>query len=167
MDKSYVDTVRLMLEVAPDVFTSGRFAMKGGTALNFFVQELPRLSVDIDVVFVPHQTPRDVALAEIAAELSAIQDRLKNRGIKAEIANSKTGDETKILARRERIEVKVEINHVFRGTLLPVEIRPLTTSPAFPARPPSYNMSTISRSGRLAKPIDFPATGSLSTGGSG
>jgi len=128
MDKSYVDTVRLMLEVAPDVFTSGRFAMKGGTALNFFVQDLPRLSVDIDVVFVPHQTPRDVALAEIAAELSAIQDRLKNRGIKAEIANSKTGDETKILARRERIEVKVEINHVFRGTLLPVEVRPLVKS---------------------------------------
>jgi hypothetical protein len=128
MDKTYVDTVRLMLDVAPDVFTSGRFAMKGGTALNFFVQELPRLSVDIDVVFVPHQTPRDVALAEIAAELSAIQNRLKNRGIKTEIANSKTGDETKILARRERIEVKVEINHVFRGTLLPVEIRPLTTA---------------------------------------
>lgn len=128
MDKSYVDTVRLMLEVAPDVFTSGRFAMKGGTALNFFVQDLPRLSVDIDVVFVPHQTPRDVALAEIAAELSAIQDRLKNRGIKAEIANSKTGDETKILARRDRIEVKVEINYVFRGTLLPVEVRPLVKS---------------------------------------
>ena len=128
MDKSYVDTVRLMLEVAPDVFTSGRFAMKGGTALNFFVQDLPRLSVDIDVVFVPHQTPRDVALAEIAAELSAIQDRLKNRGIKAEIASSKTGDETKILARRERIEVKVEINHVFRGTLLPVEVHPLVKS---------------------------------------
>ncbi len=128
MDKSYVDTVRLMLEVAPDVFTAGRFAMKGGTALNFFVQDLPRLSVDIDVVFVPHQTPRDVALVEIAAELSAIQDQLKNRGIKAEIASSKTGDETKILARRDRIEVKIEINHVFRGTLLPVEVRPLVKS---------------------------------------
>jgi hypothetical protein len=128
MDKTYVDTVRLMLDVAPDIFTSGRFAMKGGTALNFFVQDLPRLSVDIDVVFVPHQTPRATALAEIAAELSAIQDRLKNRGIKAEIARSKTGDETKILARRDRIEVKIEINHVFRGTLLPIEVRSLVKS---------------------------------------
>ena len=114
MEKSYVDTVRLMLEIAPEVFASGRVAMKGGTALNFFVQDLPRLSVDIDVVFVPHQTPRDTALAEIANELSAIQTRLNRRGIKAELASSKTGDETKLFARRDRIEVKIEINHVFR-----------------------------------------------------
>ena len=126
MEKSYVDTVRLMLEVAPKVFASGRVAMKGGTALNFFVQDLPRLSVDIDVVFVPHQTPRDTALAEIANELSALQTRLNRRGIKAEVASSKTGDETKLFARRDRIEVKIEINHVFRGTLLPVETRSLT-----------------------------------------
>lgn len=126
MDKSYVDTVRLMLEVAPEVFASGRFAMKGGTALNFFVQDMPRLSVDIDVVFVQHRTPRGTALAEIANELSALQTRINRRGIKTEIANSKTGDETKLLARRDRIEVKIEINHVFRGTLLPVETRTLT-----------------------------------------
>lgn len=126
MEKSYVDTVRLMLEVAPEVFASGRVAMKGGTALNFFVQDMPRLSVDIDVVFVPHQTPRDTALAEIANELSALQTRLNRRGIKAEVASSKTGDETKLFARRDRIEVKIEINHVFRGTLLPVETRSLT-----------------------------------------
>lgn len=126
MDKSYVDTVRLMLEVAPEVFASGRFAMKGGTALNLFVQDMPRLSVDIDVVFVPHRTPRETALAEIASELSALQTRINRRGIKAEIASSKTGDETKLLARRDRIEVKIEINHVFRGTLLPVETRSLT-----------------------------------------
>ena len=126
MEKSYVDTVRLMLEVAPEVFASGRVAMKGGTALNFFVQDLPRLSVDIDVVFVPHQTPRDTALAEIANELSALQTRLNRRGIKAELASSKTGDETKLFARRDRVEVKIEINHVFRGTLLPVETRSLT-----------------------------------------
>ena len=126
MEKFYVDTVRLMLEVAPEVFASGRVAMKGGTALNFFVQDLPRLSVDIDVVFVPHQTPRDTALAEIANELSALQTRLNRRGIKAELASSKTGDETKLFVRRDRIEVKIEINHVFRGTLLPVETRSLT-----------------------------------------
>jgi len=126
MEKSYVDTVRLMLEVAPEVFASGRVAMKGGTALNFFVQDLPRLSVDIDVVFVPHQTPRDTALAEIANELSALQTRINRRGIRAELASSKTGDETKLFVRRDRIEVKIEINHVFRGTLLPVETRSLT-----------------------------------------
>jgi len=128
MDKAYVDTVRLMLEVAPDVFASGRFAMKGGTALNFFVQDLPRLSVDIDVVFTAHQTPRDAALAEISAELTAIQKRLNARGLRTEIASTKTGDETKILVRRARVEVKIEVNYVFRGTLLPTEVRPLAKS---------------------------------------
>jgi hypothetical protein len=125
MDKSYVDTVRLMLEVMPDVFQSRSFAMKGGTALNFFVQDMPRLSVDIDVVFASHQAGRDAALAEIAAELAALQRRLTSRGIKAEIASSKTGDETKILARRGRHEVKIEINHVFRGALFPIQHRSL------------------------------------------
>ncbi len=125
MDKSYVATVRLLLEAAPDVFQSSRFAMKACTALNLFVQDMPRLSVDIDVVFVAHKTGRENALAEIAAELAAIQSRFTSRGIGAEVVSSKTDDETKIIARRGREEVKIEINHVFRSTLLPVEHRPL------------------------------------------
>ena len=55
MTPEYVDTVRLVLEIAPTVFASGRFAMKGGTALNLFVQDMPRLSIDIDVVYVDHR----------------------------------------------------------------------------------------------------------------
>jgi len=125
MDKTYVDIVRLLLETVPEVFPSGCFAMKGGTALNFFVQDMPRLSVDIDVVFVAHQKGRGEALTEIAAELAAIQHRLVSHGIEAEVASSKAGDETKLLARRGRQQVKIEINHVFRGTLLPIENRSL------------------------------------------
>ncbi len=70
--------------------------MKGGTALNLFVQDMPRLSVPIDVVFVAHKTGRENAFAEIAAELAAIQRRFISRGIGAEVVSSKTGDETKI-----------------------------------------------------------------------
>jgi len=72
MDKAYADTVRLLLSVAPDVFASDVFAMKGGTAINLFVQDMPRLSVDIDVVYLPWQTPRDEALQAINQELAAI-----------------------------------------------------------------------------------------------
>lgn len=85
MDKTYIDTVRLLLDAAPEVFRSGLFAMKGGTAINLFVHDLPRLSVDIDVVYVAHTTPRASALADIAAELNAIRDRLKRRGLAAEV----------------------------------------------------------------------------------
>ena len=51
MDKLYSDTVRLLLVIAPDVFKSDIFAMKGGTAINLFVRDMPRLSVDIDLVY--------------------------------------------------------------------------------------------------------------------
>ena len=119
MDKSYVDTVRLLLEVVPDVFQAGCFAMKGGTALNLFVQDMPRLSVDIDVVYVAHDKGREAALAEIGSELNAMHRRLRSRGLDAQVTSTKTGDETKLFIRRDRQEVKIEVNHVFRGTLLP------------------------------------------------
>jgi hypothetical protein len=38
MDKAYVNTVRLLLQTAPDVFANEIFAMKGGTAINFLEQ---------------------------------------------------------------------------------------------------------------------------------
>jgi predicted nucleotidyltransferase component of viral defense system len=62
MNQDYVDTVRLLLAVAPAVFRPLRFALKGGTALNLFVQDMPRLSVDIDVVFTDHTLDREAAL---------------------------------------------------------------------------------------------------------
>lgn len=128
MNKSYIDIVRLMLEVAPEVFASGRFALKGGTALNMFVRDMPRLSVDLDAVVVDHTGDREGALKQIGAELASIRQRLEARGIAASITRSAIGDETKLFAQRGKVEVKVEINHVFRGTLLPVHIRPLVKS---------------------------------------
>ena len=53
MDRAYADTVRLLLTVAPEVFANDLFGMKGGTALNLFLHDMPRLSVDIDVVYLP------------------------------------------------------------------------------------------------------------------
>ena len=51
MDKTYIDTVRLLLESAPAIFSTPRFAMKGGTAINLFIEDMPRLSVDISHQF--------------------------------------------------------------------------------------------------------------------
>jgi predicted nucleotidyltransferase component of viral defense system len=62
MNQEYVDTVRLLLAIAPAVFQSPRFALKGGTALNLFLHDMPRLSVDIDVVFTDHTLGREDAL---------------------------------------------------------------------------------------------------------
>ena len=83
MDKGYADAVRLLLTVAPEVFANDIFAMKGGTAINLFVQDMPRLSVDIDVVFLPRQMPRDEAVTVIDAELAAIGQRVASLALRA------------------------------------------------------------------------------------
>jgi hypothetical protein len=125
MDKRYVDTVRLMLEAAPHIFAGPAFALKGGTALNLFVDEMPRLSVDLDVVYRDHSRERPGALEEISAALRQARHDLAGSGLQSEIRETMTGEETKLFVHRDRLQVKVEVNRVFRGTVLPVESRRL------------------------------------------
>lgn len=125
MDKTYADTVRLLLSVAPDVFANDIFALKGGTGINLFVQEMPRLSVDIDIVYLPWRVPREEALRAIEQELAAISDRVGTRGLHARPVGAKDQGDTKLIIDDESSQVKIEVNVVFRGTVLPVERRPL------------------------------------------
>jgi predicted nucleotidyltransferase component of viral defense system len=120
MDKTYVDTVRLMLGLAPHVFQQPLFAMKGGTALNIFLHDMPRLSGDIDVVFVDHRTSRDAALSLIQEELRSLAEQLEPLGYKSSLLNTNDEDEVKIVVSRDNVSVKIEVNYNFRGTLLPV-----------------------------------------------
>ncbi|MEI7537317.1 MAG: nucleotidyl transferase AbiEii/AbiGii toxin family protein [Comamonadaceae bacterium] len=125
MNQIYVDTVRLLLAIAPSVFESKNFALKGGTALNLFVQDMPRLSVDIDVVFTDCNLDRDAALAAIALALTQVQAALQARGYRATPLRSRLGDEVKLMVTSDLASVKVEVNFVFRGTVLPVVQMPL------------------------------------------
>ena len=126
MNSAYIEVVRLLLEAIPVVFQEPQFAMKGGTALNLFIQDLPRLSVDIDVVFIDHTASRTEALRQIGASLEAARNELNRRGLQAESSLGAHGDESKLFLRRGSHLVKVEVNHVFRGTMLPVQVRSLT-----------------------------------------
>jgi len=125
MTDDYVATVRLLLDIAPTVFRSGLFAMKGGTALNLFVQDMPRLSVDIDVVFVDHAPDREAALAAIRAEMRNIQQTLQERGLDVLLPANAQGDEVRLSVRSADAQVKVEVNFVFRGTVLMIHLQPL------------------------------------------
>lgn len=49
----YFKQVELLISVLPDVLKDSRVALKGGTAINLFVNDMPRMSVDIDLVYVP------------------------------------------------------------------------------------------------------------------
>ncbi len=124
MNRAYIDAVRLLLEVAPEVFREPVFALKGGTAINLFLHDMPRLSVDLDLVYTDHQPGRDEALGHIGSALASASATLGSRGMRCERGSS--AEETKLFVERERVRVKIEINHVFRGTVLPVASRSLS-----------------------------------------
>lgn len=126
IDRGYIDAVRLLLSVVPDIFKNEIFAMKGGTAINLFVQDMPRLSVDIDVVYVPRDPSREEALHAISDELKLIQKRVKKLGLLVDLNKSRSDSETKLFIADANSQVKVEVNSVFRGTIFPVAPRSLT-----------------------------------------
>lgn len=49
----YERQVRLLIRTLPFVLVETEFALKGGTAINLFVRDLPRLSVEIDLTYLP------------------------------------------------------------------------------------------------------------------
>ena len=126
MNQLYLDTARLLTQAAPLVFADGIFALKGGTAINLFVRDMPRLSVDLDLVFVDYALGRDEALAAINQAIRGADERLKKRGFQTHVAAVADAGETKIFIRRDKLEVKVEVNFVLRGTLHPVRAASLT-----------------------------------------
>tara|TARA_R110002124_G_scaffold10096_7_gene50888 strand:+ start:12347 stop:13261 length:915 start_codon:yes stop_codon:yes gene_type:complete len=126
MNRTYLDTARLLTRVAPLVFVDDTFALKGGTAINLFVRDMPRLSVDLDLVFPDHRLPRDEALYRINEAIRQSVERLNKRGFQTHVPASGDAGETKLLVRQGATEVKVEVNFVMRGTVQPVRMASLT-----------------------------------------
>ena len=126
MNHVYLNTARLLTQVAPFIFVDGTFALKGGTAINLFVRDMPRLSVDLDLVFPDHRLPRDEALTRINEAIRRSAERLKTRGFQTHTLAAADVGETKLLVRRAGIEVKIEVNFVMRGTVHPVRAAALT-----------------------------------------
>ncbi|MGB3503523.1 nucleotidyl transferase AbiEii/AbiGii toxin family protein [Mesorhizobium sp. GR13] len=126
MNRTYLDTARLLTRVAPLVFVDDTFALKGGTAINLFVRDMPRLSVDLDLVFPDHRLPRDEALGRINDAIRQSVERLNRRGFQTHVPASGDAGETKLLVRQGATEVKVEVNFVMRGTVQPVRMASLT-----------------------------------------
>jgi predicted nucleotidyltransferase component of viral defense system len=120
LNQVYLDTARLLTQVAPLVFADNIFALKGGTAINLFVRDMPRLSVDLDLVFTDHTVERKEALSTINQAINSAAERLKKRGFQTHTATAADAGETKLFVRRQKLEVKVEVNFVMRGTVHPI-----------------------------------------------
>jgi predicted nucleotidyltransferase component of viral defense system len=126
MNQVYLDTARLLTQVAPFVFVDDTFALKGGTAINLFVRDMPRLSVDLDLVFADYNLSRVRALGRINDAIRQSAERLNKRGFQTHALAAADAGETKLLVRRGDVEVKIEVNFVMRGTVQPVRMASLT-----------------------------------------
>lgn len=70
-DNPFLAQARLAVRVLRIVAEEPTFALKGGTAINLFYRNHPRLSVDLDLAYLPVE-PRDPSLRAIAAALERI-----------------------------------------------------------------------------------------------
>ena len=109
-DSRYRDRVQLLVEMLPVLDREPRFALKGGTAINLFEHDLPRLSVDIDLTWLPTQD-FDTDTAQIAEALAAIAARLAASHLGMQVRTSAAVGArtlTRLIASRGRAQVQVE-----------------------------------------------------------
>ncbi len=130
IERAFVDATMLLVRIVPRVFATDRLALKGGTAINLYLDDVPRLSVDLDLVFTELGLPREDALAAINDEIRRVADALSADGLTATPAVSANLGETGLVVTDGNAQVKVETNVVFRGTVLPPVIRPLSDGAA-------------------------------------
>lgn len=127
MNERFRRQVDLLLRCLPHVAAEDGFALKGGTAINLFLHDLPRLSVDIDLTYLPIRS-RSESLADIAAALQRIADRISGSVPDARVTlrrDASTGEPTKVSVRRHAAQVKIEVTPVLRGCVYAPEVRPV------------------------------------------
>ena len=113
----YFKQVKLLVSIMPFVQRQSNFALKGGTAINLFIRNLPRLSVDIDLVYLP-VNDRTTALAEIESGLRSLTTDIETSGIANISPYYSSG---KLMISNREAQVKVEASQMLRGHLLPTE----------------------------------------------
>ncbi|PZV37032.1 nucleotidyl transferase AbiEii/AbiGii toxin family protein [Mesorhizobium kowhaii] len=126
---AYAAQVALLVRLLPFIADEEVFALKGGTAINLFYRDMPRLSVDIDLTYLP---VRD--RAESLADIDETLDRIvaaASRGIPrldARRIEGGGGGATRIKARLDGAEVKIETSPVTRGVVHDPERREVSAA---------------------------------------
>ncbi|RCK40581.1 hypothetical protein TH25_24410 [Thalassospira profundimaris] len=120
MRERYVEQVRLLMRLLPVIAREEVFALKGGSAINLFYRDLPRLSVDIDLTYLPIEG-RATSLANIDQALDRIiaAASRENRDVRFQRIAGGGNLETRIMATQGTTNVKIETSPVMRGTVLP------------------------------------------------
>jgi len=117
----------LLISILPYMVKDTDFALHGGTAINFFVRDLPRLSVDIDLTYL-RLISREETIRAVSEQLKLISKRISLSMPSVQIeekVEASSGFTTKLFVKRQNAIVKVEPNQVIRGSLFDCEERDL------------------------------------------
>ena len=130
LSETYRRQVALLISVMPFVAAETGFALKGGTAINLFVRDLPRLSVDIDLTYLP--------VARRAPSLAAIDAAMKRLGVAIagglpgvrvnEVVNRAEKIVTKLTVQSQSAQIKIEVTPVLRGSVFAPEQRSVSAA---------------------------------------
>ena len=106
----------LVVRVLPCVARRDEFALKGGAAINLFLRNLPRLSVDVDLAYLP-RSPREQALPAIRRGLDTIANDLRGAipGIGAQTTDPSATDALRLTLALHDRRIKIEVSPVARG----------------------------------------------------
>ena len=79
MNKKYMKRVNLLVQLLPCIAKEKVFALKGGTAINLFYRDMQRLSVDIDLTYMP-VADREFSLKDIDETFNRILKNIRDAG---------------------------------------------------------------------------------------
>jgi len=128
-DSPYFKQAELMLKAIPHVAAETCFALKGGTAINLFVREMPRLSVDIDLTYLPVDEPRNTALKRMSDALDRIAIAIKKTIVGTRVQETRAQNPDRVNRLTVALgptRIKIEPNEVIRGSVFPAQERELT-----------------------------------------
>lgn len=121
----YLAQVHLLLSVLPVIARENAFALRGGTAINLFYRDLPRLSVDLDLTWLP-MADRQTALRDIDHAFDRIAAAITARNPRTHVRRIAGGGGvgTRVMFTEGRAQVKIETSPVARGAVYPARSMP-------------------------------------------
>ncbi len=125
----YRRQVALLIRTLPLVAEEEEFALKGGTAINLFIRNMPRLSVDIDLTYLP-VSPRPESLAATDVAMKRIAERVRLALPDAQVNETLLHQErtvNKLVVRSDDVLIKIEVTPVLRGCVYEPAIRPVSS----------------------------------------
>lgn len=111
---NYKNQVALLLQVLPEVAKESCFALHGGTAINLFIRDMPRLSVDIDLTYIPLED-RNTSLKNIVSALESIKENVDKVLPNVQITLKK--ELLKLQITTAKAQIKIEVNQINRGII--------------------------------------------------